>query len=41
MIWIPHPVGSLGSEEIRARADAVAARVEALLLGEGPDGAPG
>ena len=32
---IPHPVGSLSPLEIRARADAIAARVETLLLGAG------
>ncbi len=32
---IPHPVGSLSPEEVCARADAVAARVETLLLGHG------
>jgi len=32
---IPHPVGSLSLEEVSARADAVAARIEALLLGHG------
>ena len=30
---IAHPVGSLSPEEVGARADAVAARVETLLLG--------
>ena len=30
---IPHPVGSLSPAEVRQRAEAVAARVEALLLG--------
>ena len=30
---IPHPVGSLSPAEIRARADLIADRVEALLLG--------
>jgi hypothetical protein len=35
---IPHPVGSLGSAEVQARADAIAARIEALLLGEGAPG---
>ncbi|MCI0548473.1 MAG: hypothetical protein L0027_14455 [Candidatus Rokubacteria bacterium] len=30
---IPHPVGSLGPAEVRARADAIAGRVEELLLG--------
>ena len=29
---IPHPVGSLSPEEVRSRADAVASRVETLLL---------
>ncbi len=29
---IPHPVGSLSPEEVRGRADAVAARIETLLL---------
>ena len=29
---IPHPVGSLSAAEIHERADAVAARIEALLL---------
>jgi len=29
---IPHPIGSLGPSEVAARADAIAARVEALLL---------
>ena len=32
---IPHPVGSLSPEEVRRRADAVATRVETLLLGAG------
>jgi hypothetical protein len=32
---IPHPVGSLSPEEVRRRADAVATRVETLLLGTG------
>ena len=32
---IPHPVGSLGPIEIAARADAIAARIEELLLGRG------
>ena len=32
---IPHPVGSLSPEEIRRRADDIATRVEALLLGTG------
>ena len=30
---IPHPVGSLSPEEVRRRADAIATRVETLLLG--------
>jgi len=34
---IPHPVGSLGAEEIAARADAIALQVERLLV-EGPAG---
>jgi hypothetical protein len=34
-----HPLGSLSPEEVRARADAVAARVETLLLGHGPGAA--
>ena len=29
---IPHPVGSLSADEVRQRADAVAATVGALLL---------
>jgi hypothetical protein len=29
---IPHPVGSLSTAEVRQRADAVTAAVEALLL---------
>jgi hypothetical protein len=29
---IPHPVGSLNTAEVRQRADAAAAAVEALLL---------
>ena len=29
---IPHPVGSLSAAEVRQRADAVAAAVEAMLL---------
>ena len=29
---IPHPVGSLTLEEVRARADAIAPRVTELLL---------
>jgi hypothetical protein len=29
---IPHPVGSLSTAEVRQRADAAAAAVEALLL---------
>ena len=29
---IPHPVGSLSTAEVRQRADAVAAAVEAMLL---------
>ena len=29
---IPHPVGSLSASEVHQRADAVAARIEALLL---------
>jgi hypothetical protein len=29
---IPHPVGSLSTAEVRENADAVAARVAALLL---------
>lgn len=32
---IPHPVGSLSPVEVRRRADAVATRVETLLLGAG------
>jgi hypothetical protein len=32
---IPHPVGSLSVVEVRRHADAIAARVEALLLGAG------
>jgi hypothetical protein len=32
---IPHPVGSLSPEEVRRRADAIATRVETLLLGTG------
>ena len=30
---IPHPVGSLSADEVRQRADAVAAAVESLLIG--------
>ena len=30
---IPHPVGSLGPDEVVARAEAIAARVADLLLG--------
>ena len=30
---IPHPVGSLSAADVGQRAEAVAARVEALLLG--------
>ena len=30
---MPHPVGSLATAEVRARADAIADRVAALLLG--------
>jgi hypothetical protein len=30
---IPHPVGSLGPAEVSARADAIAARIEELLVG--------
>ena len=30
---LPHPVGSLSAMEVAQRADAVTARVEALLLG--------
>ena len=30
---IPHPVGSLDADEVRARAQAIAARVAELLLG--------
>ena len=34
---IPHPIGSLGQAELTARADAIVARIEALLLaGQGP-----
>ena len=29
---IPHPVGSLSADEVRQRADAIAATVGALLL---------
>jgi hypothetical protein len=29
---IPHPIGSLGPAELAARADAVAGRIEDLLL---------
>lgn len=29
---IPHPVGSLGPAELAARADAIVARIEVLLL---------
>jgi hypothetical protein len=29
---IPHPIGSLGEAEVAARADAIVARIEALLL---------
>ncbi len=29
---IPHPIGSLDPTELEARADQVAARIEALLL---------
>ena len=32
---IPHPVSSLSPEDVRRRADAIATRVEALLLGTG------
>jgi hypothetical protein len=31
-VVIPHPVGSLSTAEVRQRADAAAAAVEALLL---------
>ena len=37
---IPHPVGSLSPAEVCRRAEAVAARVEALLLGPGTGPAP-
>jgi len=30
---IPHPIGSLGSAEIAARADSIGSRIEELLLG--------
>ena len=30
---IPHPVGSLGPAEVAARADAIAERIDELLLG--------
>ena len=36
---VPHPFGSLSPAEVCARADAVAARVETLLLGHGPGAA--
>ena len=36
---IVHPVGSLSPAEVCARADAIAARVETLLLGHGPGAA--
>ena len=29
---VPHPIGSLGPAELEARADGIAATVEALLL---------
>ena len=29
---IPHPIGSLGTAEVNDRADAIAARIAALLL---------
>ena len=31
---IPHPVGSLGPDEVTARADAIAGRIVELLLGD-------
>ena len=31
---IPHPVGSLHPDEVAARADAIAGRIAALLLGD-------
>jgi hypothetical protein len=36
---VPHPIGPLGPAEVVARADAIAARVEALLL-EAPGPTP-
>jgi hypothetical protein len=32
---VSHPIGSLNQVEIAARADAIVARIEALLLAEG------
>ena len=33
-VVVPHPIGSLDEATVRERADAVLARIEALLLGE-------
>ena len=30
---VPHPVGSLGAEDVNARADQIVERIEKLLLG--------
>ena len=33
-VVVPHPIGSLDEATVRARAEAVLERIEALLLGE-------
>jgi hypothetical protein len=34
-VTVPHPIGSLDAAAVRERADAVLARIEALLLADG------